>query len=244
MHHDASAWIAGIGCGSAHKATASPSNGGCGLNWEAEQETLMLEARLLASRPEVAFDELKRLSEKIRAGTWDLEEEDKHEIALVSRNERLINLGLAAFGTNKEVTKALYKHALEPAEDASDASYKEGLRIGCLSNNTLPAVHTLLRFPESIIGPEETRRILAEGNDNETLALIHNPKLSLDLLAELYRRQRAFADPDRRAMAMVGFVVGRKRTARNRTKISRRHAGTWLLRNVSGHFRAFEDSAA
>jgi hypothetical protein len=77
-----------------------------GLNWEEEQERLTLEARLLASSPEVVFEELKKLSAKTRARRWWNDWADKYEISLINRNERLINLGLAAYGTNTEVLTA------------------------------------------------------------------------------------------------------------------------------------------
>src|SRR5262249_2489585 len=152
------------------------------LSWEDEQEKLILEARLLASSPEVVFEELKKLSAKTVAHPWWNTSGEDYEISLVSRNERLINLGLAAYGTNKGVLSALYKLGLEPAQDASDASYKEGLRIGCLSNRTAPEAHWMFQFPDEIIGADETQRLLFEANDNEMKALIQNPKVSEDLL--------------------------------------------------------------
>jgi FMN phosphatase YigB (HAD superfamily) len=134
------------------------------LNWDEEQERLILEARLLASSPEAVFEELKKLSAKIRAQhLWT--GDDKYEVKLIDRNERLINVGLASYGTNKEVLKALYKHGLEPAQDASEASYKEGLRIGLLSNNTAQSAHLLYRFPDEIIGSEETWRVVNEASN-------------------------------------------------------------------------------
>lgn len=39
--------------------------------------------------------------------------DDKIELALLERNEPLINLGLACYGMNKEVYKALYNFTLE-----------------------------------------------------------------------------------------------------------------------------------
>src|SRR5262249_11237151 len=138
--------------------------GRSGLNYEKEQDRLTLGARLLASSPEAVFEELKQLSAKTKAqpswNNWN----DQYEIGLVDRNERLINLGLAAYGTNKEVLKALYKHGLEPAQNTSDASYKEGLRIGCLSNSTASATFLSFDFPNDIIGPAETRRVLNEAD--------------------------------------------------------------------------------
>jgi hypothetical protein len=46
------------------------SGGEGGLGWEEEQERLILEARLLASSPEVVFEELKRLSAKTVTNRW------------------------------------------------------------------------------------------------------------------------------------------------------------------------------
>ena len=149
------------------------------MNWEEEQERLTLEARLLASSPEAVFEELKTLSLKTRA--QPLNSGDKYEISLINRNERLINLGLAAYGTNKEVLKALYKHGLEPAQ-------------GRLSTSTVREAHFMFRFPDEIIGAEETRRVLTEANGNEVAALIQNPKVSDELLEALYKRQGVFAD--------------------------------------------------
>lgn len=181
------------------------------MNWDEEQERLTLEARLLASNPEAVFNELKKLSAKTNAQRLQIGS-DKYEISLINRSERLINLGLAAYGTNKEVLKALYKHGLEPAQDASDASYKQGLRIGCLSNNTAPEANFSFHFPDEIIGPEEMRRVLAEGDDNEVAALIQNPKVSDDLLEALYKRQGAFAGmPDERWQQLIDMSASNAR---------------------------------
>jgi hypothetical protein len=164
------------------------------MNWEEEQQNLMREARLLSSNPEAVVEELKALSARTRAQPWWNSYGDKYEISLFNRNERLINLGLAAYGTNKEVLKALYKHGLEPAEDASDATYKEGLRIGSLSNSTAPEASIIFNFPQDIVGAEETQRVLTEATGNEIAALIQNPKVSDDLLEMLFKRGGVFAE--------------------------------------------------
>lgn len=172
------------------------------MNWEEEQEKLTREARLLASNSEAVFEELKKLSAMTRAQRWHFD--DKYEVSLVTRNERLINLGLATFGRNQEVLKALYRHGLEPAQDRSDASYKEGLRVGCLSNQTVPEDNFILHFPDDIIGPEETRRVLRESKGSEVTALLQNPKVSDKLLEELYQRKGAFAEmPDERWLHLI-----------------------------------------
>jgi hypothetical protein len=181
------------------------------LNWDEEQERLTWKARLLVSSPEAVFDELKRLSAKLRAQrrTWT---DREYEVSLINQNERLINLGLAAYGTNKEVLKALYKHGLEPAQDEADASYKEGLRIGFLSNSTVQVCHFLVHFPDRIIGPEETRRVVNEASDNEVAALIQNPKVWDDLLEALYQRKGPFADtPEERWQQLIHMSASNAR---------------------------------
>jgi hypothetical protein len=105
---------------------------------------------------------------------------------LLERNDPLINLGLARFGTNKEVFAALYRRGGEPASDAADERYKKALRIGCLSNQTIwtgPRKGWNERFPTTLIGLEEFRRILSEGDRDEVEALICNPTISEELLA-------------------------------------------------------------
>lgn len=185
------------------------------MNWDEEQERLILEARLLASSPEAVFEELKKLSAKIRAQPlWT--GDDKYEVRLIDRNDRLINLGLATYGTNKEVLKALYKHGLEPAQDEADASYKEGLRIGFLSNATITVAHFLVHFPDQIIGPEETLRVVNEASDNEVAAFIQNPKISDKLLEWLYERKGPFADtPEERWQRLIYMSASNARLVTN-----------------------------
>jgi hypothetical protein len=106
-----------------------------------------------------------------------------------SENEPLINLGLACYGSSKEVFTALYKHGLEKPADAADERYKRGLRIGCLSNQSVAKFG--FDFPRRLIGPDEIQRVLAA--DEEAEALICNPSVSDRLLEELYTRTGACA---------------------------------------------------
>jgi hypothetical protein len=161
------------------------------MPWGEEQERLTQVARLNAASPEEVFLELKRTALKSRI---ELLGRDKAlEAGLVERNDPLINLGLACYGTNEEVFTALYKHGLAKPADAADERYKLGLRIGCLSNRS--AAHWVFR----LIGPEEIHRVLAAGDDAEAEALICNPSISDRLLEELYGRTEAFATlPEKR----------------------------------------------
>jgi hypothetical protein len=180
------------------------------VGWAEEQDKLTLEARLSLASPEVVFQELKRLSARSRTDL--LGRDDRLETVLVKRNHPLVNLGLASYGANKEVFAALYKHALERPKNEADARYKEGLRIGCLSNTTLAAASFLHHFPRDVIGPQETWRVLLQGGDAETRALIRNPSLDDDLLEALYQRTDGFAQmPEERWCDLVSLSTENER---------------------------------
>jgi hypothetical protein len=150
------------------------------MPWEDEQGRLTQEARLSVASPEEVVRELKRVAQKSRT---ELLGREAIEALLIERNDRLINLGLACYGTSKEVFTALYRHGLEKPADAADERYRRGLRIGCLSNCSV--AYWALDFPRRLISPEEIQRILAAGDDAEAEALICNPSVSDQLLEEL-----------------------------------------------------------
>ncbi len=122
----------------------------------------------------------------------------------MERSEPIINLGLACFGSHKEVYKALYKHGLEVPRDAIDADYKRGLRIGCLSNEFITASHFFFDFPRDLLGPDEVARLLEAAETSELEALLCNPSIADKLLEELYSRTGAFASvPGERWCSLV-----------------------------------------
>jgi hypothetical protein len=161
------------------------------MPWSEEQARLMQEARLHIASPEAVYRELKEIANKPRVQLFG--RKDEIEATLIERNEPLINLGLACFGTNEEVYKALYKHSVEPPRGATDAQYKRGLRIGCLSNKSVATAHLVSDFPRELIGENELNRILTAGDAAEVEALLCNPSVAENLLEELYTHTGAFA---------------------------------------------------
>jgi hypothetical protein len=163
------------------------------MSWEDEQSELIEEARLLLSSPDIVFEKLKALSIRIRErGLFWSSRSEAFEPILVERDAPLINLGLACYGTNEDVFKALYKSGIEPHRDATDEAYRRGLRIGCLSNTTIQKLW-LSDFPRDLLGEAETERIFAEAEFAEAETLICNPNLSHKVLEQLYRREGPFA---------------------------------------------------
>ena len=70
------------------------------------------EARLLVSRPEVVFEELKKYASQIKTDRSAFD--DELEMTLAGRDDPLINLGLACYASNEEVVGKLYKKAVAP----------------------------------------------------------------------------------------------------------------------------------
>jgi hypothetical protein len=157
-----------------------------------EQEQRIREARLLVSRSEDVFQELKTYAAQIKAD-WVSAVDEQLEKSLAARTDPLIDLGLACFGSDTEIVGALYKKGLAPLSTPLDARYRKGLRIACLSNRSVPIVHTI-EFP--VIGSDEARRVLAEADQDEVEALVCNPYGNDKLLRALYERGEPFLQFD------------------------------------------------
>jgi hypothetical protein len=178
-----------------------------------EQDQLINQARLQLSAPEVVFEELKKQAQRSRS-EWYSYDYKSIEPMLLERNAPLINLGLACFGASSEVFQALYKHSLTQPENETDAIYKNGLRVGCLSNQVVAKMH--MDFPVQLIGAEEMQRIISRGEDAEATAIMRNPNVSDRLLEALYLRSGPFASlPEERWLKLI---IASARNERLRTK--------------------------
>ena len=166
-----------------------------------EQERRTREARLLVSRPEDVFKELRSYGAQAKASHFDGDEQ--LEKSLLERGDPLIDLGLACYGSDKRMIGALYKKALIAPNTPADARYRKGLRIACLSNQVLQK-HPFGSLPREIIGEDETRRVLNEADLDEAEALICNPEIECALLQALYERTEPFSTiPEDRWLILV-----------------------------------------
>jgi hypothetical protein len=92
----------------------------------------------------------------------------------------------------------------DPELENSQARYRKGLRIACLSNQVLTRCGWLTHFPRAIIGEDETRRVLCEADWDEAEALICNPEIECALLQALYERTEPFSTiPEDRWLILV-----------------------------------------
>jgi hypothetical protein len=153
-----------------------------------EHEKRIREARLLVSPPEIVFEELKKYGEK---PVDDFGIDDKElEKNLLARDEHLINLALAQYGTDRDILGELYRRGLGDPTNPLDARYRQGLRIAVLSNR---ATHEFWRFPKAVIGEEEIRRVVVDADWSEAEALLRNPNTSEELMVALYERRDPFS---------------------------------------------------
>jgi len=212
------------------------------MPWAEEQDKATLDARLFHSSSEAVFRELQERAEATRNRGWtdsSFGYPINLEPVLLERDDPLINLGLACFGTNREVFEALYRRGRELARDAADKRYKKALRIGCLSNQTVWAQRNRStvrkgfeeRFPTAFIGLAELKHILSQGERDEVEALICNPTISEELLEELYRHTGAFAElPNERWRQVV------VQSARNE-RVNTKDEGPSDFGPDAGHYR-------
>ena len=185
-----------------------------------EQERRLREARLLVSRPEEVFKELRSYGAQAKANLYGSDEE--LEKSLLERGDPLIDLGLACYGSDKGMVGALYKKALITPNTPADARYLKGLRIACLSNQVGRCGFT---GPREIIGEDETRRVLGEADWDEAEALICNPEIGCELLQALYERKGPFSTiPEKRWLILVHKSANNTRLVDCRAARARRWA--------------------
>jgi hypothetical protein len=156
-------------------------------------------ARLLISTPETVYEELREYSAEVRSAPYTAASEEL-EAKLADRNDRLIDLALASYGSSRQEVGKLYKKAKAPPADDTDASYKQGMRLAVLANETIASKGILNHFPENTIGEAELAFVLKSADWIEAQTLIENPTISAEVLRALYRGDKAAAgiDEDRR----------------------------------------------
>ncbi len=162
-------------------------------------------ARLLIAPASFVYDELKRYGAEVQASPYTAQS-DQLEQALADRNDPLIDLGLAAYGANRELVGELYRKGKAPASDEVDATYKQGLRLAVLANETIDAKGFLSRFPENVIGEAELGHVLKEAEWIEAETLILNPTIADDVLLAVYRNdEMAEGIDETRRRELVSF---------------------------------------
>src|SRR3954447_15147131 len=92
---------------------------------------LVREARLLKSSPADVFRDIQAEADA-NPSPW--REDTALERSLFGRNEPLVDLALAQYGTDQDIVSEIYEKAAATSGDTADERFKLGLRIACLSN--------------------------------------------------------------------------------------------------------------
>lgn len=140
-------------------------------------------ARLMISSPEVVYEGLKAYSADVHASPYTASNE-LLENSLAERDDPLIDLGLATFGSNPELVGNLYRKGKEPG---GDERHKQGLRLAVLGNETVNAKGIFSRFPGNTLGEEEVAFVLKQAGWSEAETRLLNPEVSDEVLLALYR---------------------------------------------------------
>lgn len=172
-------------------------------------------ARLLISPPPVVYEELKAYSTEVRADPFGTAS-DELEAKLAARGDPLIDLAIASYGASTDQIGQLYKKSKLPPADDADASYKQGLRLAVLANETVASRGFLKRFPENVIGEAELASVLKNGDWIEAQTLVENPTVADDVLLALYHGDKVADGIDDQRRRQLVAVSGRNPRLQNR----------------------------
>jgi len=159
--------------------------------WLDEQERHTQNTRLLIASPDVVYDFMRTYAEQAyNVGFFSPNTNERLEELLLSRNDPMIDLALASFGVFEKTIKALY----DKSRNSSyvDERIARGIRIACLSNRVFPKSDILERFPTTIPGNEEIRRIIHNDDGFEIGALLTNESLKRNFFSTLFTRKPPF----------------------------------------------------
>lgn len=162
-------------------------------------EMSLLVYRLVNSSPEAVFtwlEENKRDAEPLGESREELEK------ALLSRNEKLINLGLSLYGENKDIAYELYR--------SSDISIKKAVLAGRTVSHTFDFIEDFLWILKDDVLPSLISEITNKSSDEEIQeaqqlldALFNNPYLPVRVLENLFKKEGIFENIDEKTWVLL-----------------------------------------
>ncbi len=105
------------------------------MAWNRKIAPVIHKTRWMNKSPDGVYEELKEYGDYYLENRYLYHDQDL-ELALLTRSDRLIHLGLAEYGMSDKAGQALYKDACSPG---GDADYKKAIRLAVLANPRFPA---------------------------------------------------------------------------------------------------------
>lgn len=150
--------------------------------WDKETHEKITTEKLLLLPSDRVYDELKLYGEFLKADKWSSKKE--LEQALRTRNDSLINLGLAQFAAEEKIVLELYQSAQD--RSGSQKDYNFALRLACLSNVVAGG------FIRGFLDKVDVKELMTAETEDEIATFLGNPTIPTDRLESLFSRTDEF----------------------------------------------------
>lgn len=156
------------------------------MAWDDKTPAPVTQARLLNLAPATVYEELKQYAAYQAESSF--RQDNKLEEALLQRNDPLICLGLAQYGTSDKVAAVLYKR------ESTTTGYQnpdKALRLAVLGNPLLPR-QIMSRNTFGIVEDEEVLRFITTDEFKDELYVVLRNTGAKKLLSKLYNQEKPF----------------------------------------------------
>jgi hypothetical protein len=144
-------------------------------------EAVVNQALLMASPAQEVFNFLKNRAEKKEGIRFEKEADKELELNLLSRNDPLINLGLAKYGAYSETLQNLFRRPTHTEEG-------KALRY-CLLSNKVEGGGLLDSLPSSLFETQDQQlEYFKNIRADEVYVLFQNPNISDSFLRDFYEK--------------------------------------------------------
>src|ERR1700730_10494251 len=202
----------------------SISNHFCYGTWDLKEPECLTQARLITAAPEFVFEQLKFYGENVGKGHGKAELENQ----LLIRDDKLINLALAQFGTDKAIVVKLYNRTSDNHTNPDHEAYDKGLRVACLSNRHFD----YFNWPDF-----DLNALMSKGLSPEAAALLSNPSVPPSVLVTLFKKTESFSQVDEKNwLWMIQTAANNERLNTDESTIDGPDMGLWDIHKAIFHF--------
>jgi hypothetical protein len=194
------------------------------MTWDLKEPECLTQARLITAAPEFVFEQLKFYGENV--GNWHGKAELEKQLLI--RDDKLINLALAQFATDKAIVIELYNRASDNHTNTDRVAYDKGLRVACLSNRHFD----YFNWPDF-----DLNDLMSKGLNPEAAALLSNPSVPPSVLVTLFKKTECFSQVDEKNwLWMIQTAANNERLNTDESTIDGPDMGLWDIHKAIFHF--------